>query len=425
MPDLRLKLAILASLRRQPDFSALHALPSLQTWKGRRLLLWLDQSGLTLVFLRNLQKFAAIRHISAEWRDALGQRLAQNVERSREMFEEFLRISAAFRRHGVSAAALKGFSLVPDFCEDAGLRHQLDLDFLVDPASLANAAETLRSCGYSAPRLVESGETCFTTPLRHIPSADDLYARPRQRQVDLHTSIVEKSDWLAPEVPGDGLARAQSQTLDGVEFLALSLEDKFLLQVLHAYRHSSRSWVRLSWLLEIARFLDNHGEDQALWNCVVERAGHAPLTKRIFAFVLGLVCRLFQSAIPPRIQSWTAAELTMSLQTWLNQFAVEWALSDWPGSLNNMLLAAEFIPDRKLRRQYLRSRLLPGKAQTSLGSMTAGSTAMILRFQGARLRYVSQRALVHLKSLCAFPMQQLRWKRALVASRRGPLETPS
>jgi hypothetical protein len=202
-----------------------------------------------------------------------------------------------------------------------------------------------------------------------------------------------------------------------VKYLGLTLEDKFLLQVLHAFRHSFRSWVRLSWIREIAHCSEKHVENTALWNSVMERAGSARLTKSIFAFVLGLAERLFHSPIPAPLRSWTAEARTPSLRTWLDHFGVDWAISDWPGSLNNLFLTAEFIPDPNLRKQYWRSRLLPTKAQTSLGPVAATRPDKFLRLQAARMRYVAQRAAVHLKDIAALPRQQLRWRRALGSSR--------
>ena len=135
----------------------------------------------------------------------------------------------------------------------SSLRHQTDFDFLVDPKSVAAAAEAFQSCGYSTACLSESAESCFTTPLHHVPSEeDDIYSPQRHRQADLHTSIWENTPWLKVNVPHDCLQHAEPAVLHSVHFYSLSLEDKFLMQVLHLFRHSFRSWIRLSWLLEIA-----------------------------------------------------------------------------------------------------------------------------------------------------------------------------
>ena len=123
------KRAVLAALGFQADFSGLGTFPPLESKNGQHLLRWLDQSGLSLVLLRRLQTSEVTPPVSVEWRNALAQRLARNVLRTRGMLEEFKRVNDAFRAHGVTAVALKGFTLAPDFCEDLSLRHQTDSIF--------------------------------------------------------------------------------------------------------------------------------------------------------------------------------------------------------------------------------------------------------------------------------------------------------
>jgi Uncharacterised nucleotidyltransferase len=408
------KRAVLAALGFQADFSGLGTFPPLESENGQRLLRWLDQSGLSLVLLRRLQTSEVTPSVSAEWRHALAQRLARNVLRMHDMLEEFKRVNDAFRAYGITAVALKGFTLAPDFCEDLSLRHQTDLDFLVHQDSVTSAADALQDCGYSTPRLNKTGETCFLTPLQHIPTAkDDLYAFQHHRQVDLHTSIWEQSPWIHIEAPQDCLGQAHIQNIYGIDFLGLSLADKFILQVFHAFKHSFRSWIRPSWLLEIARCMELHQDDTALWTRIIERAGSTGLTKYIFAFVLELVTRLFRTPIPAQLQGWTKETTSLAVRAWLDAFAVDWAISDWPGSLTNLLLAAEFIPERSLRIQYCRSRLFPRKSHASMGAVVTSSRNMFLKLQTTRLSYLVHRAAIHLKDMASLPMQHLRWKRAL------------
>lgn len=419
MSDLRSKRAILATLSYQPDYSELKTLPALGSREGRHLLQWLDQSGLALPFLRRLQIAKITPNISLEWRDALEQRWADNVERTQDMLEEARRINSALRMHGVTPAVVKGFTLVPDFCEEAAFRHQVDLDFLVAREEVRQAAEALESCGYSCSQLNEAGESYFTTPLRHVPTAADyMYALPRHRQVDLHISIWEECSWLPIEVPHNCLERAEVRSLYGAEFLTLSLEDKFLLQLLHAFRHSFRSWIRVSWLLEIARCMENHQEDAGFWNRVIERAGSAKLTKSIFGFILGLITRLFQTPISSPLRLWATETISLTLRTWLDSFAVEWVISDWPGNLNNLFLTAEFIPDRKLKMDYWRSRVLPRKVHASVGAVASNSAKIFFKLQIEQFRYVAHRTAVHLEDLVRLPLHHMRWRRALEASRR-------
>ena len=410
------KRMVLAALSFQPDFSALATIPPLESKNGQQLLSWLDRSGLSLVLLRRLQTSDAVPSISAEWLDALAQRLARNVLRTRDMLAEFKRVNDAFRAHAVTAVALKGFTLAPDFCEDLTLRHQTDFDFLVHEDSVERAAVALQRCGYSTSQLNKTAETCFLTPLRHIPSAgDDLYALQHHRQVDLHTSLFEQSPWIKIEVPQDCLQRAHVQSVYGIDVLALSLADKFILQVFHAFKHAFRSWIRSSWVLEIGRCMELHQHDTTLWTRVIERAGNTRLTKYIFAFVLELVTRMYRTPIPAQLRCWTRGMPSPAIGAWLDAFAVDWAISDWPGSLANLFLAEEFIPDRKLRTQFVRSRLFPKKSHASVGLVSTAGRNMFLRLQSVRLSYIAQRTAAHLKDLARLPLQHLRWKRALYA----------
>jgi len=88
----------------------------------------------------------------------------------------------------------------------------------------------------------------------------------------------------------------------------------------------------------------------------------------------------------------------------------DWAISDWPGSLNNLFLIEEFIPDRRLRMRYLRSRLLPRRSQASLGAVEATDTINSFRLETARIRYLAYRGVVHLKDIASLPGRLIRWK---------------
>jgi hypothetical protein len=293
-------------------------------------------------------------------------------------------------------------------------------------ADVPKAAKVFLECGYTTTQLNADGETCFTTAMQRIPSTDDyLYAMQYQRQVDLHTTVWEKCEWLAMATPRDSMDGAERRSVDGAEFWALALEDSFLFQVLHVFRHSLRSWIRLSWLLELGRCVERHREDAEFWKRVTRRAGESGLMKKVFGFVLGLAQRVFGVQMPLAIERWTAGTNAVALHTWLDRFGLNWAATDWPGSLDNLFVTVEFIPDPKLRKEYWRSRLLPRMANTSIGKIEAGDAKAFIRLQGARAKYLAQRASAHIKDICGLPVQGLRWKRALDASRRSMVATNS
>jgi hypothetical protein len=423
MPSPAPKLAILSALARHPNFDPLASLRGLGPNETQTLLRWLDQSGLALSFLRRMESHETTALIPCDLHQALCRRMARNIERTRDLLAEFCRLNEAFLVQGVRIAALKGFTLAPDFCEEAHLRHQVDFDFLVESANVDAAAAALLKCGYATSRLSRTGESCFRTPLLQVPSEkDDLYAIQEHRQVDLHTSIWEDSPWISLKAPDDSLRYLIRRSLQGVEFNTLCLEDAFLVQVFHAFRHSFRSWVRLSWILEISRFLELHEDDAPFWQRVITRAGEGLITKRVFALVLGLATRLFCNPIPLQLRQWTAGARTEVLSTWLDSFSVNWSISDWPGSVTNIFLAADFILNRKLRAQYWKSRLLPGRANLSIGGVKSQDSSMLGRFRTERLRYLAKRSSSHIQCLLRLPVDEIRWKHALRAARTaGPV----
>ena len=414
MPDTLTKQIVLDVLQREPDFSGLGDIPTLRSNEGERLLRWLDHSGLALSFLRSVECSDETAHLPKDWRNVLTRRMNRNATRLKDMLGEFRRLNDVFRANGIKCVTMKGFSLLPDFYDDAVLRHQTDFDFLVDPNDVESAAAILQSCGYSTPRLSRTEESSFTTPLSKVPShKDDLYGMQQHRQVDLHVSLTEKSEWIKLRVPNDCRDRAVDMNLYGIEFRALALPDRFVCQILHAFRHCFRSWIRLSWLMEIGRCMEMHGENDNLWSNVIELAGNDIVTKRIFSFVLGLTNQLFKSRIPPRISTWTEQSMTRSMRVWLDHFSEKWALADWPGNLSNLLLASEFIPDRKLRNEYLASRLFPKKAVSAIESLKTPATKKPLLGNVQQWIYIAHRFRVHLKDLLALPADLLRWKFAL------------
>jgi hypothetical protein len=420
MPDANPKLKILRALKRSPDARGMAALPPLGSRRGAKLMQWLDQSGLALPFLNSANSRDADSRLPDEWHNALEGRKRHNAVRLQDMLGEFQRLNSAFRSQSVTAVTLKGFSLVPDFCEDPGLRHQTDFDFLVNPRDVNSAAEVLWACGYSTPQLSYSGESCFTTPLHHAPSrTDDLYAMQHHRQVDLHVSLTESSPWLRVEFPGRAQDGVLPMNISGVSFNGLSLETRFLVQVMHAFRHSFRSWLRLSWLMEIGHCMDLHNDDDALWVRLLEQTGDGPLMRRIFAFILSLTHRLFESRIPPRIESWANEGMTPTLRAWLDHFSMDWAIADWPGSLSNLFLASDFIPEAKLRKKYFKSRLIPKRERLTIETRNINNLERSFIWQIQRWRYIAHRTGVHLGDLARLPLEQLRWQRALESARAG------
>src|SRR3984957_6512403 len=109
---------------------------------------WLDNANLALCLLQKLRDTHDDRTVPSAVLSRLEANYSNNQLRVAEMASQFAVVNERFRQSGVHYAVVKGFSLVPDFCPDAGLRQQSDLDYLVDEQSLPAAQRILRELGF-------------------------------------------------------------------------------------------------------------------------------------------------------------------------------------------------------------------------------------------------------------------------------------
>src|SRR5271170_1181084 len=110
MRDAFLKRAVLSMLGPKSDLELIALLRNCDRARTKRLLLWLDQSGLALYLLDRLQREQALDLISKDLRQALEQRARQNRVRMFAMLVEFNKINESFTSHNVRYSALKGFT---------------------------------------------------------------------------------------------------------------------------------------------------------------------------------------------------------------------------------------------------------------------------------------------------------------------------
>lgn len=414
-----LKMLAISALRAKPDFAGL---PELGTCSKRKLdlyLRWLDQSGLALYFLARLRECGQVRQLPPSFREALERRLRSNRTRMDGMFAEFTKVHSALEVRGIPHVFLKGFTLVPEFCADAYLRHQADLDILVHPDSLAEATQALVACGYLRQSSEASVEIRFATPLQYVPSAaDDLYRVSPHREVELHTSIWEETGHVSLAVPADCMERARRRAFRGIEFLSLSPDDMFLTQVLHAFSHLLGSWIRVSWLWEIHSFLQAHAGAAELWQQIRSRAGNDATLQKALGVVLLLTNELFQSPVPTILNDLCIRSLPNRLDTWARQFGTRWALAGIGGSKLTLFIHEDFIYDADRWNGYLWRRLVPLRGRPSLGPIEASDVETAVAGRVAQLLFAGRRLAFHTGAVLTLARETFRWRHALQASRK-------
>jgi hypothetical protein len=388
-------------------------------------LTWLDHSGLSLYLFARLRDCDELGLLPPDFREALEQRFHSNCRRMEGMLDEFSKVNSELRSRAIPHAFLKGFTLTPEFCTDPTLRHQSDIDILVHPDSVGNATQALIASGYSLEGSEAGGGLRFATPLQYIPSAhDDIYRVSPHREAELHKSIWEETGHVSLTVPNDCLERTRSRKLRDIEFLSLSSEDMFLIQVLHAFSHLLGSWVRVSWLWEIRYFLQTRTRDEELWQRIIARAGDDLTLRKAIGLVLCLTTKIFGDPVPEALNDWCVQTLPDRVETWVRHFGTQWALSELGGSKVTLFIHEEFLNDTSKWKGYLLRRLVPARGRPSIGRFEASDVTTLITGRVAQFMFVVQRMAFHTSEIFVLAREAIRWRQALQTSRKGRTASP-
>lgn len=315
---------------------------------------WMDDSGLAFYFLQRLIDRNATRLVPAWFLSRLQRNFSSNQARVDDMSTRFQSINKGFDEAGVRYAVVKGFSLVPEFCPDAALRHQADLDYLIDPQSLPAAQRVLVGAGYEPKDSISTKESTFISPGAKASRNDLQYSPAAGHAVELHTDIWDGEMYGLQQIPQlFQVDRAGMHHWNGPAFFALSDVDTFLLEILHACHHLFGHWIRMSCLFEIGYFLNRHASDAGLWSKVERRVQDNAVVRELVVVVAQLVQQLFAPSLPPLIFDW-ATRVRPPIRVWIENYARSWAFCElpvheftlFPGSKLVLFLQQQFTNER-------------------------------------------------------------------------------
>ena len=379
---------------------------------------WLDDAGLALYFLRKLKDTSATGMVPASVVSRLERSLAANQRRVAHMATQFRSLNQRFDAAGVKYVAVKGLSLVPQFCPDASLRHQSDLDYLVDDQSLTVAQRILGEAGYSL-KASSTQEFIFLMPFARVASLDVQYEADAPYSVELHLGFWD-SDFhgMCLSGPRFSVDHARIHELQGATFPTLPEEDAFLLQVIHAFHHVLSGWVRLSWLYEIGHFLKQLATDSFLWDCVERRVGDDPLLREIVVVVIELVAQLFGAPLPSALRVW-AEDLRPTVRIWIQNYARTWVFGEnridqfslCPTAKLVLFLHQQYASDTKAQRQLIRSRLLPSTRLFRIAGSIRSQPSTVLSTRWRQRERVFRRTLFHVTAGLRYLWEIPRWRR--------------
>jgi len=336
-------------------------------WK--QALQWLHDAGLALYLLQKLKDINRTGVLPTSILLRLEENLATNRRRVAYLARQFDFLNHKLNCAGVRYAVVKGFSLVPAFCQDSSLRHQSDFDYLVDDQSLALARTVLEDAGYSLHKR-KTNELVFLMPSAGMPSpADGQYEPHSPYAVELRRAFWDRdSHGVSFEGPEFSVDDVRTRRWQELTFRGLPEEDMFLIQVIHAFNHILTGWVRMSWLYEIAYFLNQRSTDRPLWERVQRRvaARDEPLLREMIVVVAELSRHFYKAPIPSMFRTWSD-ELRPSVGIWIQNYAWTWAFAKngvdqfslFSASPVVLFLHQQYLSEGDARRHLLRSRLLP------------------------------------------------------------------
>ena len=331
---------------------------------------WLDRAGLTLYLAERLKCCGATEVLPPRVLARFEQNLVDNRCRVDHLLHETGCINEMFDRAGVQYVVIKGFSLWPECCSSPYLRTQCDLDYLVARQSLHSAQRMLLESGYEGRRRPTVQEFAFERPLQRVPSQfDSPYKVETTPMVELHVGIWEDKTHHVPfEEPAFILDNPRLKQWGGLRFPVLNEEDALLLQLLHAFQHMLTHWVKLSWVLEIGRFMERRWRDSLFWRQFSQRLEDSPRLTEFATIALELSANVFSAPMPEVAELWRRL-LRPSARLWLDNYGRSWALGErpphkskvFPDSKLTLLLNEQYIPDGPTKRDFLRHQLIPWK----------------------------------------------------------------
>jgi hypothetical protein len=334
---------LLTCLRLEPEAQKLARLQALSAADWQAAIEQARRYDVLALLFWQVRKLAGQTHLpEADWQ-ALHASFVGGMGRSLLLYRQLAEILRRLAAEGIPAILLKGLHLARWTYPELGLRPMADIDLLLRPEQLPQAAEALRGMGYDHPRRFS-----FSRELRrhqHIPPL----CQPGKAPVELHWHIASPHSPLNVDL--DGLwERAQAVEVDGAPALTLSTEDLLLHLSLHLLQDEFIGGLKR--LYDIAALSVAHGE-RLDWAQAQRRALAWGCHKSLF-LTLHLAHALFDAPVPPGVlQQLRPADFTPQIDALARERALSVRLSP-----------PELHPDlARLRR----NRPLRAKAAALLG----------------------------------------------------------
>lgn len=394
--------ALLSLCQSKPEH--IDRLLTLSASEWRKLLHWLDVSGLNLYFAHRVAELNLQGALPIGVSERLRQNLLDNRKRMKSLLREFTELQAGFRKANICYAVLKGFSLCPLSAAKPELRHQLDLDFLVDDEGASKAREILEQAGYSLYGM--SGRT-WEFKKNEVPrfSTKNMYKDGFGYSVELHVEAAS---------PGQEslLSRREYREIEGVMMPVLAPADLFLRQGMHAFKDVCSSFFRASHLLEFYRHVCARGDDPAFWAEVRSRAEEDPRAIFGLGIVLQLIESVMEGKVPSKLAMWTMLRLPATAQRWVALYGLNCVYGTPPGTKLYLLLQRELETEGMSFARPARNALLPTRfPQVIIPASPSDTLAFRVQRYAFQFRFILQRLRFHVVEGLRYAWASYWWSR--------------
>lgn len=370
----------------------------------RKLLSWMNISGLALYFFDRSVQLGFRDAIPPEIIDRLQQSVDDNTKRTHGMIAESIAIQREFQKNSLSYAVMKGISLSPSSVPRPELRHQFDLDYLIAEEDAPAARRILEQRGY---RLYAISGKSWEFKINETPNITikDLYKNLPYRAVELHL----ETNALGHD---SRLGQMMHREMFGIMMPVFSPVDLFLGQAMHAFKDVCSAFSRTSHLLEFYRHILNRRDDDTFWRELRSRVGQ----DRKACFGLGVVTRLTTSIMgdfaPVTLTEWTADALPPAARLWVDLYGHRTAFGKHPGTKFYLFLQRELEASGMVRTRPIIQSLLPSSLPPLVVRSSSGETLRI-RISRYRLqaRYLFSRLRFHIVEGIRYAMESHRWRK--------------
>jgi hypothetical protein len=195
-----------------------------------------------------------------------------------------------------------------------------------DDADLCHDA--LADLGYS---LARYSEHVWDFEAGYLKSAYpmNIYEVPPPRAIRIYAVSSTKA---SHRVAYQQLLNKRVRSWNGCTFPVASDADAFINQSLHIFGRICSEWIRLSWLIEFKLCLDFWREDDAFLQDVLQKAQSSPHRVLAMGVALALVKLTLGAIIPYLLEESTIHKLNTPVRLWIQQYADEALMADYPGT---------------------------------------------------------------------------------------------